>query len=111
MADTIDILPAGRSQPSLEERSVVDRLLSPFATVHPGEGTTALLFMLSMFLVLTAYSILKPVREALILKGGGAEVKSYAGAAIAFLLLFIVPAYSRFASRVVPADRLQHHRC
>ena len=90
MADTIDISAAGRSQPSLEGRRLVDRLLSPFATVDPGEGTTALLFMLSMFLVLTAYSILKPVREALILKGGGAEIKSYAGAAIAFLLLFIV---------------------
>jgi ATP:ADP antiporter, AAA family len=100
VANTIDISAAGRSQLSLEERSLIDRLLSPFAKVLPGEGATALLFMLNMFLVLTAYSILKPVREALILSGGGAEIKSYAGAAIAFLLLFIVPAYSRFASRV-----------
>ncbi len=56
--------------------------------------------MLNMFLVLTAYSILKPVREALILSGGGAEVKSYAGALMAFLLLFIIPGYSKFASQV-----------
>lgn len=101
MADSINISTTESSQFSpLEPRTLVDRLLTPFANVHQGEGATALLFMLSMFLVLTAYSILKPVREALILSGGGAEVKSYAGALMAFLLVFIVPLYGQFASRV-----------
>jgi AAA family ATP:ADP antiporter len=89
-----------RQMPAVERAGFVDRLLAPFAEVHGGEGVTALLFMFNMFLVLTAYSILKPVREALILSEGGAEIKSYAGAGMAFLLLFIIPAYSKFASQV-----------
>lgn len=100
MANSADFATAGSPQAFASQRTLVDRLLAPFAQVQRGEGITALLFMTCMFLVLTAYSILKPVREALILAGGGAEIKSYAGAAMAFLFLFIIPAYSRFASRV-----------
>jgi AAA family ATP:ADP antiporter len=55
--------------------------------------------MLNVFILLTAYYIIKPVREALILGGAGAEVKSYAGAGQALLFLLIVPLYSAFASR------------
>src|SRR5204862_8247963 len=43
---------------------------------------------------------LKPVREALILSGEGAEVKSYASAGQVLLLLGFVPAYGALASRV-----------
>ena len=86
------------------ERSPLDRLLSPFAEVHPGEGATALLLMLCVFLLLTAYYVIKTVREPLILAGGGAEVKSYTAAGQALLLLFLVPAYGAFASRV---DRMK----
>src|SRR5207249_3332892 len=78
----------------------MDRVLSVFATVHRGEGGTALLLMLNVFVLLTAYYIIKPVREALILSGSGAEIKSYAGAGQALLLLLIVPLYSAIASRV-----------
>jgi AAA family ATP:ADP antiporter len=56
--------------------------------------------MVNVFTLLTAYYIIKPVREALILSGQGAEVKSYAGAGQALLLLLIVPLYSAVASRV-----------
>src|SRR5437870_6745845 len=56
--------------------------------------------MMNVFLLLTAYYIIKPVREALILGELGPEVKAYAGAAQALLFLFIVPIYSRIASRV-----------
>ena len=35
-----------------------------------GEGTTALLLSLNIFLILMAYYVLKPVREALILGEG-----------------------------------------
>jgi AAA family ATP:ADP antiporter len=70
--------------------------------VRPGEATTALLLTLNVFLLLTTYYIIKPVREALILAGGegGAEVKSYAAAGQAILLLGAVPAYAAIASRV-----------
>jgi len=70
-----------------------------FATVHEGEGLTAFLMMLNVFLLLTAYYIIKPVREALILGSAGAEIKSYAGALQALLFVVIVPLYSAFASR------------
>jgi ATP:ADP antiporter, AAA family len=83
----------------LKRKSAVERFLSVFATVHGGEGITALLLMLNVFLLLTAYYIIKPVREALILGSAGAEIKSYAGAGQALLFLVIVPLYSAYASR------------
>ena len=54
----------------------------------------------NVFTLLTAYYILKTVREALILVEGGAEVKAYASAGQAVLLLAIVPAYGWLASRL-----------
>jgi len=83
-----------------EPRGVLERILSPFADVRSGEGRGAVLLALNAFLLLAAYYIVKPVREALILTGGGAEVKSYSSAGQALLLLFLIPAYGRFASRV-----------
>jgi ATP:ADP antiporter, AAA family len=83
----------------LKGKSPLEHVLSVFATVHEGEGLTAFLMMLNVFLLLTAYYIIKPVREALILGGAGAEIKSYAGAAQALLFVIIVPLYSAFASR------------
>ena len=79
----------------------LDRFLGAFADVRAGEGLTALLLMLNIFLLLAAYYLLKTIREPLILTvPGGAEVKSYAAAAIAGLLLILVPVYSAVASRV-----------
>jgi len=79
---------------------VMDWLLRPFADVHAGEAGPALLMALNVFLLLGCYYILKPVREALILTSSGAEIKSYASSGQVLLLLFLVPAYSAFASRV-----------
>jgi len=80
-------------------KTALERFLSIFATVRSGEGLTALLLATNVFILLTAYYVIKPVREALILSGPGAEIKSYAGAAQALLFLLIVPLYSAFASR------------
>jgi AAA family ATP:ADP antiporter len=68
--------------------------------VRKGEGWTAILLMLNLFFLLTCYLILKTVREPLILAGGGAEIKSYAAAGQALLLVLVVPAYGFLASRV-----------
>jgi len=69
--------------------------------VEAGEGVTALLLTFNVFLLMTAYSAIKPVREGLILAmKSGAEYKSYMGAAIAATLLVAVPAYAKFADRV-----------
>jgi AAA family ATP:ADP antiporter len=65
-----------------------------------GEGASVIVLALNVFLLLTSYYIVKTVREAWILTDGGAEVKSYAAAGQAILLLFLVPAYSRLASRL-----------
>ena len=84
---------------------LLDRALRLFAPVEVGEGPTVLLLALNIFLLLTAYYCIKPVREALILTGGGAEVKSYAAAGQAILLLGLVPAYGALADRL-PRRRL-----
>jgi AAA family ATP:ADP antiporter len=86
-------------------RSPLDRALGLFTEVREGESPTALLLALNVFLLLTAYYVIKPVREALILSGSGAEVKSYAAAGQAILLLALVPLYGALADRL-PRRRL-----
>ena len=56
--------------------------------------------MLIAFLLLTAYYLLKTVREPLILLQGGAEVKLYARAAQAVLMVGVVHVYGEVARRV-----------
>jgi len=72
--------------------------------VHEGEWPLVLLFFLNLFLLLTAYYILKVIREPLILlMGGGAVSRSYARGAQAGLLVLVIPAYSILANRIEPA--------
>ncbi len=79
---------------------VLARALRPFARVEVGEAVTAVVMTLTVFLLLTAYYLLKTAREPLILLHGGAEVKSYAAAGQAILLLLVVKGYSQVAQRV-----------
>jgi ATP:ADP antiporter, AAA family len=81
------------------KKGFLERFLGIFTEVRPGEGRTAISLTLNVFLILTAYYILKPVREALILSSEGAEIKSYASAGQALLLLAAVPLYGALASR------------
>jgi AAA family ATP:ADP antiporter len=83
------------------DKGPLDRLLGLFTDVRGGEGVTAILLMLNIFFLLAAYSMLKTIREPLILTvPGGAEVKSYAAAAVAGLFIILVPLYSALASHV-----------
>ncbi len=82
------------------DRTLLDKMLRPFADVHAGEATTVLLLALNFFLVLTSYYIIKPVREALILSDEGAVIKSYASAGQALLFLVAVPLYAKLADKV-----------
>jgi AAA family ATP:ADP antiporter len=75
-------------------------LLRPFAKVQPAEAITAVAMTLAGFLLLSAYYLLKTVREPLILLEGGAEVKLYARAAQAVLMVGVVYAYGEIAQRV-----------
>jgi AAA family ATP:ADP antiporter len=76
------------------------RILRPFTKVQPIEAVTVGLMTLVAFLVLTAYYLLKTVREPLILLQGGAEVKLYARAGQAFIMVGVVHAYGELARRV-----------
>ena len=76
------------------------RWLAPFGDVRPGEGTTVLLLAGNVFLILSAYYLLKVAREPLVLLHGGAEVKSYASVGQSILLVFVASAYGWLASRV-----------
>ena len=79
----------------------LDRFLRLFSEVQPGEGVTAVLLALNIFLILTAYYILKPVREALILGQGSAELKSYVSVGQVLLLAVVVPLYARLVARLL----------
>jgi AAA family ATP:ADP antiporter len=81
------------------------RLWRVVGDVRAGEGRRVSLFGLQIFLLLTAYYLLKTVREPLILLWGiwglhGQELKVYATSAQALLLLGVLPLYARLASRV-----------
>jgi ATP:ADP antiporter, AAA family len=87
------------------DKGPLERFLALFADVQRGEGATALLLTLNVFLLLVCYYLLKVVREPLILLGGafglkGATLKAAAAAAQALLLLAVVPAYALLANRV-----------
>jgi AAA family ATP:ADP antiporter len=75
------------------------RLLRPFTKVYPNEAVTVGLMTIAAFLLLSAYYLLKTVREPLILLHGGAEVKLYARAGQALLMVGIVHLYGRLAGR------------
>jgi AAA family ATP:ADP antiporter len=79
----------------------IERLVG--SDVHEGEWHLVLLFFANLFLLLTAYYILKVIREPLILMGGGAVSRSYARGMQAGLLFLVIPVYSALANRVEPA--------
>jgi AAA family ATP:ADP antiporter len=75
------------------------KFLRLFTVIHPGESLTVLLLFVNIFLIGAAYSILKPVRTALILTKYTAEQEAYLYAIVAFLLIFIVKTFSYLSSR------------
>jgi AAA family ATP:ADP antiporter len=90
--------------PHLDVGGLLGRLLSPFARVERHEAVGVLLMAATVFLLLTSYYLLKTIREPLILLGGGAEVKSYASAGQAVLLIFVVKGFGALSHRV---DRIR----
>jgi AAA family ATP:ADP antiporter len=85
--------------------SRLDRFMRLFSDVRAGEGLQALLLALNIFMVLTAYYVIKPIREALILGDWSAEVKSYLAAAMVIILVPVIQIYGRLADRY-PRKRL-----
>ncbi len=91
----------------------LDRVLRLVTDVRPGEGTTAVLLALNLFLVLAAWYMIKPVRKALLGEGAearfgegaGATIEAYLFTGIVVLLAMVVPLYGSVASRM-PRRRL-----
>ena len=81
----------------------IEYVLRLFSDVRQGEAATVLLLTVNVFILLTAYYFLKSAREPLILEGQGhhgAEVKSYASAGQALMLIVLGSAYGWLASHV-----------
>ena len=77
-----------------------ERVLTLFTRVRPGEGRSALLFVLHGFLLLYSYQVVKALREAFMLTKFSAEVRAYAVALIALLLMLLVPMYTAVRRRL-----------
>jgi len=82
------------------ELSRFERLLSLFTKVQAGEGRCIAVLCLQAFSLMVAYYLIRPVREALILTEGDAELRSYAVAVQAMLLIIIIPVYGLMIRRV-----------
>jgi AAA family ATP:ADP antiporter len=93
--------PAPEPPPHASEPAWLARALSPITEVRPGEAVTALLLTANVFFLLSAYYVLKPLREALILAmTSGAEYKSWLSGVIALALFGLVPAYGYLVDRL-----------
>jgi ATP:ADP antiporter, AAA family len=84
--------------PAIGEKkaSRLERLLSIVTVIEPGEGVTAVLMAFNIFMLLAAYYILKPVREALV----STEWANTGTAIMALLLIPTVKVYGAVAARV-----------
>jgi ATP:ADP antiporter, AAA family len=96
---------AGISESDRRQSRGVRRFWRVFGDVRAQEGAGVALLALQIFLLLTAYYLLKTIREPLILLWGvwgleGDELKVYATSAQALLLLAVMPLYGRLAGRV-----------
>lgn len=96
-----DPSPAGTPPRSETRYHLGYRFLRLFGDIRQGEAGKVLLLALNVFLLLLAYYILKPLREALLLVDKQAPlVKSYLSGAQAILFVFVIKAFSRLASKV-----------
>ncbi len=79
--------------------TAVERFLTLFTRVQPGEGRSVGILTLQAFTLMVAYYLIRPVREALILTEGTAELRSYAVGVQALLLILILPVYGELVRR------------
>ena len=78
--------------------TAVERFLTLFTRVQAGEGRFIGILTLQAFTLMVAYYLIRPVREALILTEGTAELRSYAVGVQALLLILILPVYGQLVS-------------
>jgi AAA family ATP:ADP antiporter len=75
------------------------RFVRLFTIIYPGEMAKASLLFLNSFLIMFAYYQIKPIREGLLLAKHSADIKSYLAIPQAFILIFVVKAFAKIASR------------
>lgn len=80
--------------------TLIDRALTVVTEVRAGEGTRAVAMAIAVFLLLSAYYVIKTVREPMLLATGSAELKAYASAGQALALMGFVPLYGLLSSRL-----------
>ncbi len=88
---------------SAEHYSSFERVLRIFADVQPREGVTCAILIGNIFLILTAYYLIKPVREGWLaisdIQGlSKLEIKAYSAFAQSLLLVGIMPFYALLAA-------------
>lgn len=89
--------------------SKLDRFLRLFTDVKAGEGSTALLMFANVFLILSAYYFIKPLREGWIAVSDitgltKMEVKAYSSFGQSILLVPVVWLYGRLSGRYRRSD-------
>jgi AAA family ATP:ADP antiporter len=85
--------------------SGLERFLRLFTEVRAGEGGTAILMFINVFLILCAYYLIKPLREGWLSISDVAgldprELKAYSAPVQSLLLLPVVALYGRLSSRM-----------
>ncbi|MCA9752662.1 MAG: hypothetical protein KC591_10760 [Gemmatimonadetes bacterium] len=91
--------------PKAREAGGLERFLRIFADVRAGEGPTALLLLLVVFLVLTSYYFVKPLREGWLaiteIRGlSKIQIKAYSSFGQSVLLIGIAPFLGWLASHL-----------
>ena len=94
-------MPPDSTAPAL---SLGDRCLRALGDVRPGESGLTLLLLSNIFVLMVAYYVIKVVREALVLTTGvegldGPQLKTFAAAVQALVLMFAIPVYGWISSR------------
>jgi AAA family ATP:ADP antiporter len=91
--------------PTLSRLSPFERFLSIFTSVRPGEGASVFYLFISGFVLMFAYYLLKPVREALILTEADAEIRAYSVGIVALVLVFVIPLYKQLFQGLAHPER------
>ncbi len=93
----------------MKEPTRLERFLRIFTEVRPGEGPTALLLFVNVFLILCAYYFVKPLRDGWIavsaIEGlSKMEVKAYSSFGQSILFLGAIGIYARLSSILPRAE-------
>ena len=81
-------------------KNLLNRILSRFVEIKPGEEVIASLLFLYFFLIMFPYGIIKPVRDAQYLLELGSIKLPFAYLSTAFIMFFIVHFYSKLQVKV-----------